>query len=67
MAFEKGERWGEIFPSRNIVCKDCKHRLRGNMPLSNIPCYTGGKCDKYTHKPNAILFEGALCPRYEKE
>lgn len=64
---DKDEKWGEIFPGLNIVCKDCKHKLPGVMPLNNRPCYTGGKCTKHKHKPKAVLFGGEQCPQYEKE
>lgn len=50
-------------PIRNssLVCKDCKYRKDDSEVFGNTT-----KCEKYTHKPDAVL-KGADCEHYEKE
>ena len=55
-------------PKRNIVCKDCKHRLRPvKIGGETIERHTYGSCGAYANKPSGILWNGDSCELYEKE
>jgi hypothetical protein len=64
---EKHERevWGVTHPSKDIVCKTCKYKLKESKLLGER--YTYGKCDIYEDKPNEILFDNAKCEFYQQE
>ena len=51
-----------VFPSDEIVCKDCIFRMGGKIGYKN------SRCDIFPRgKPNEILFRNAKCGYYQKE
>ena len=58
---------GIEMPSDNILCKKCKYRLP-NIKINDfltIYGYKKGECEKYSNKPNGILFKNENCKYYE--
>lgn len=59
---DQSEMLTTVGVSKDIICKDCKHR--GNKYND----YTRVMCEEYPdRKPMKILFEGFKCHFYEKE
>ena len=55
-------------PSTGILCTNCKFRMPDievDGRLINRAGY--GSCNKYTLKPQDVLWNGAYCPMYRKE
>lgn len=51
-----------VFPSNDIICKDCAKRKKGIIGFKNA------YCDGYPEgKPHEILFENEECYYYEEE
>ena len=64
---KKNERIEEdmqpTFPGKEIPCRTCLYRMGG------IVGYKSGYCERYPEgagKPNAVLFNSADCPKYER-
>lgn len=55
-----------VFPSEDIICKDCEFRLKRNRTD-----FTNAYCEVYTReiarKPHGILFNNEDCKYYLKE
>ena len=68
MAKWDNENFNTEVPPNDIMCATCKHKLKpiviGDFKQER---YNYGMCDKYTRKPEEILWNHGLCPLFEKE
>lgn len=65
---DKEEVFSTKTPSKNIRCKDCKHRLKDLVIQGEkIVRYTYGECAAFKNKPAGVLWNGEDCELYSKE
>lgn len=68
MARWDNEQFNTQTPPSDIMCVTCKNKLK---PIT-VAGYTQdrwgyGQCEKYTMKPQDVLWDHGLCPKYEQE
>ena len=65
---DKEEMFSMRMPSKDIVCKDCAHRLKDVIVQGETyERYTFGTCLAFKHKPLNILWGKGPCELYTKE
>lgn len=68
MAHWDDERFNTTEPPKDIMCATCKFRLPPVTVAGYVQDRSGySMCDKFTRKPDDILWEHALCTEYEVE